>query len=111
VTIAHRVLITGAGGQVGLELQATALSGWVVAACPPDQLDVTQADAVRAAITAFRLSVVIHAAAYTAVDAAEANADRARAVNVHGTAHVAEAVLLSPRDAAAPALADAEGHP
>jgi dTDP-4-dehydrorhamnose reductase len=91
VTVAHRALITGAGGQVGLELQATAPSGWVVAACPSDQLDVTQADAVRAAITTFRPSVVIHAAAYTAVDAAEANADRARAVNADGTANVAEA--------------------
>jgi dTDP-4-dehydrorhamnose reductase len=91
VTVPHRALITGAGGQVGLELQATAPSGWVVAACPSDQLDVTQADAVRAAITTFRPSVVIHAAAYTAVDAAEANADRARAVNADGTAHVAEA--------------------
>jgi dTDP-4-dehydrorhamnose reductase len=91
LTVAHRALITGAGGQVGLELQATAPSGWVVAACSSDQLDVTQADAVRAAITDFRPSVVIHAAAYTAVDAAEANADRARAVNADGTAHVAEA--------------------
>jgi dTDP-4-dehydrorhamnose reductase len=91
VTVAHRVLITGAGGQVGLELQATAPGGWVVSACPADQLDVTQADAVRAVITAFRPSVVIHTAAYTAVDAAEANADRAWAVNADGTAHVAEA--------------------
>jgi dTDP-4-dehydrorhamnose reductase len=93
VTIARRALITGGGGQVGLELQATAPSGWVVAACPSDQLDVTQADAVHAVITAFRPSVVIHTAAYTAVDAAEANADRARAVNVQGTTHVAEAAL------------------
>jgi dTDP-4-dehydrorhamnose reductase len=93
VTVAHRALITGAGGQVGLELQATAPSGWVVAACPSERLDVTQAHAVRAAMTEFRPSVVIHTAAYTAVDAAEANADRARAVNVQGTTHVAEAAL------------------
>lgn len=93
MTVAHRALITGAGGQVGLELQATAPSGWVVAACSSDQLDVTQADAVRAAMAEFRPSVVIHTAAYTAVDAAEANADRARAVNVQGTTHVAQAAL------------------
>jgi dTDP-4-dehydrorhamnose reductase len=93
VTREHRVLITGAGGQVGLELQATVPSGWVIAACQSDQLDVTRADAVRAAMTAFRPSVVIHTAAYTAVDTAEANADRARSVNVQGTTHVAEAAL------------------
>lgn len=93
MTIAHRALITGAGGQVGLELQATAPSGWVVAACPAERLDVTQADAVHAAISAFRPGVVIHAAAYTEVDAAEANADRAWAVNAQGTVHVAEAAL------------------
>jgi dTDP-4-dehydrorhamnose reductase len=93
VTREHRALITGAGGQVGLELQATVPSGWVIAACQSDQLDVTQADAVRAAMTAFRPSVVIHTAAYTAVDTAEANADRARSVNVQGTTHVAEAAL------------------
>ena len=91
MTVARRALITGAGGQVGLELQATVPSGWVVAAPTSDQVDVTQADAVRAAISTFRPSVVIHAAAYTAVDAAEADADRARAVNAEGTAHVAEA--------------------
>ncbi len=93
MTREHRALITGAGGQVGLELQATVPSGWVIAACQSDQLDVTQADAVRAAMTAFRPSVVIHTAAYTAVDTAEANADRARSVNVQGTTHVAEAAL------------------
>jgi dTDP-4-dehydrorhamnose reductase len=93
VTVAQRALITGAGGQVGLELQATAPSGWVVAACPSSRLDVTHADAVRAAMTEFRPSVVLHTAAYTAVDAAEANADRARAVNVQGTTYVAEAAL------------------
>jgi dTDP-4-dehydrorhamnose reductase len=93
VTREHRALITGAGGQVGLELQATVPSGWVIAACQSDQLDVTRADAVRAAMTAFRPSVVIHTAAYTAVDTAEANADRARSVNVQGTTHVAEAAL------------------
>jgi dTDP-4-dehydrorhamnose reductase len=55
---------------------------------------VTRAEAVHAAISAFRPSVVIHAAAYTGVDAAEVDTDRARAVNAEGTAHVAEAARM-----------------
>jgi dTDP-4-dehydrorhamnose reductase len=91
VTPGGRALITGAGGQVGLELQATAPDGWTVAACRLEELDVTQPDAVRAAVHRHRPTVVIHTAAYTAVDAAETNADLAEAVNMGGTAHVADA--------------------
>jgi dTDP-4-dehydrorhamnose reductase len=84
-------LITGAKGQLGLELQATAPAGWAVLACGSAELDVTDAAAVRCLIAAQRPEVVIHAAAYTAVDAAEIDAARAEAVNAGGTVHVAEA--------------------
>lgn len=84
-------LITGAEGQLGLELQATAPAGWLVHACGSAELDVTDAARVRAVIAAERPDVVIHTAAYTGVDAAEIDAARAEAVNADGTAHVAEA--------------------
>lgn len=93
MTAANRALITGAGGQVGLELQAVRPAGWDVAACRSEDLDVTRREDVRAAVAAFRPTVVLHAAAYTSVDAAEADAERASAVNATGTAHVAEAAL------------------
>ena len=56
-----------------------------------DQLDVTRPDQVREVLRRERPAVVIHAAAYTAVDAAESDVATAEAVNARGTAHVAEA--------------------
>jgi dTDP-4-dehydrorhamnose reductase len=88
---ARRALITGAGGQVGLALQARVPEGWELIACGVDELDVTRPDQVRAVLQRERPALVIHTAAYTAVDAAESDAARAEAVNARGTAHVADA--------------------
>lgn len=56
-------------------------------------LDITDRDAVLKTIGAFRPDVLIHCAAWTAVDAAEEpeNRETVRAVNAVGTAYVAEA--------------------
>lgn len=86
-----RALITGAGGQVGLALREQRPDGWEVIACGRDELDVTNAENVRTVIRRARPAIVLHTAAYTAVDAAESDPDRAHAVNTLGTAHVAEA--------------------
>lgn len=86
-----RALITGAGGQVGLSLRQGAPPGWEVIACERRELDVTRADQARAVLQRERPTLVIHAAAFTGVDAAESDADGAEAVNVAGTRHVAEA--------------------
>jgi dTDP-4-dehydrorhamnose reductase len=76
---------------LGLALQERPPDGWGVIACTAEMLDVTDAGQVREVIGRARPTVVIHTAAYTAVDAAETEADRAAAVNVQGSAHVAEA--------------------
>jgi dTDP-4-dehydrorhamnose reductase len=91
----RRALITGANGQLGLELQATAPADWTVIAADSAALDVTDADAVRHLIERERPAVVLHTAGYTAVDAAESNPARAQTVNTDGTAHVAEAARAS----------------
>jgi dTDP-4-dehydrorhamnose reductase len=85
-----RLLVTGAGGQVGREV-VDALVRHDVVAADHAALDVADRDAVLAAVTATRPDAVVHAAAWTAVDACEGDPDRAFRVNALGTRHVAEA--------------------
>lgn len=86
-----KALITGAGGQIGLALQQTAPAGWQVVACGSVELDVTRPEMVADVLERERPAWVIHTAAFTGVDAAEREVERAEAVNARGAAHVAEA--------------------
>jgi len=84
-------LITGASGQLGRELQAAAPRSWRVRGCDAAALDVTRPEVVEEVVLRMRPDLIVNAAAYTAVDAAEREAERAEAVNSAGAAHVAEA--------------------
>ncbi len=83
-----RVLVTGADGQLGLELQRV-LTEVEVAAVGRSTMDVTDRNGVMETIGRFRPDVVIHAAAQTNVDGCELNPDQAYAVNALGTQNVA----------------------
>ena len=86
-----QVLTTGAGGQLGTELVAAFRSGgYDVVAATRDRLDVADRDQVVGAITSLRPDLVVHAAAWTAVDDCEADPDRAWRVNTLGARHVAD---------------------
>ena len=106
-----RVLVTGGGGQVGHDV-AVALAGGVPAggrrrslrgpegpgpggieavAADHASLPVEQRAAVLEAVGALRPDVIVHSAAYTAVDDCERDPDRAFRVNALGTRNVAEA--------------------
>ena len=76
-----KVLLTGGHGQLGRELQAT---------CPPSvqllvtdhaNLDITQDNQLKAWLDKHQPQAIINAAAYTAVDKAESDADTAYAIN------------------------------
>jgi dTDP-4-dehydrorhamnose reductase len=85
-----RVLVTGAAGQLGRALIEVFGNDDLVA-CDHARLDVTQRADVAAAVAHSRPDSVVHAAAWTAVDACESDPRRAFAVNALGTRHVAEA--------------------
>lgn len=84
--------MTGAGGQVGTEIARLAPTVGVDGiALMRSHLDVTDAGAVRQSVAQHAPDAVVHAAAFTAVDRAEAEPEAAFAVNRDGAAHVADA--------------------
>ena len=82
----RRVLITGADGQLGQALRGVFAVDDVIALTRADW-DVTRPP--NDAVTRGELDLVLHTAAWTDVDAAEADPQGAAAVNVGGTAHAA----------------------
>jgi dTDP-4-dehydrorhamnose reductase len=87
-----RLLVTGAGGQLGHDVVASATNaGDDVAGCDHATLDVTDRDAVLGAITSWRPHAVVHCAAWTAVDACESDPERAFTANALAVRWVAEA--------------------
>ena len=89
-----KVLVTGAKGLLGNDvMDALKKRGHEAVGVDIQELDITDQDAVMACFEAEKPDAVIHCAAWTAVDAAEeeANRETCRRVNVDGTRHVAKA--------------------
>lgn len=84
------MVIVGAKGQIGAELVRRSAVRPLAAFARAD-LDIGDAAAVRAVLARVQPRVVINAAAYTAVDDAEREPERAWAVNRDGAGHLAEA--------------------
>ncbi len=89
-----KILITGANGQLGRELQRAVPSGWSVVAVNSADCDITDHSAVARLIAEVKPDAVVNCAAYTAVDRAESEREKADAVNwlaVENLARVAKA--------------------
>ena len=85
-----RWFVTGAGGQLATAF--TRILEGEVFLSREDALDIRDAEAVHAAVHGFAPDVVLHTAAYTDVDGAEADPAAAAAINVEGTRNVVQAV-------------------
>jgi dTDP-4-dehydrorhamnose reductase len=86
-----RVLITGAAGQLGRSLVASAPDDATVRGLNREQLDIADAPAVDSALHDFRPDVLINAAGFTRVDDAEREREQAERVNALGPAVLAAA--------------------
>ncbi|MBD8840752.1 dTDP-4-dehydrorhamnose reductase [Paenibacillus sp. CFBP 13594] len=88
----YRVMVTGAAGQLGYDVVKTfEAEGHQVLACDKNQMDITDQQQCTDRITTFRPHIIIHCAAYTAVDQAEVDEDTAYAINASGTRNIAVA--------------------
>lgn len=98
----HRFLVIGARGQLGTELMnllaESGLSGSAVVGVDVGEIDITDPGSTRSVIDRWLAAstpgtpVVINAAAYTAVDAAETDEQKAYAVNADGPRNIAKAI-------------------
>ena len=87
-----RVLLTGANGQVGWELaKLAAKKGFGILALDRAALDLTDSSSIHREVSGSGASVVVNAAAYTAVDQAESEPELAFAVNRDGPGYLASA--------------------
>ena len=87
-----KILVTGAAGQLGREIVDVASgAGHEVFAASRVELDVTTPGVVREVVLRERPAVIIHAAAWTAVDACESDRDRAMLQNGAATRFVVDA--------------------
>ncbi|MEY3615386.1 MAG: dTDP-4-dehydrorhamnose reductase [Actinomycetota bacterium] len=87
-----KIVVTGAAGQLGTELvDAVTAAGHDVRGLTRAQLDVTDDQAVRAVMAREKPNVIIHAAAWTAVDACEGDRDKAFLCNATATEYVVRA--------------------
>jgi len=91
-----KVLITGGNGQLGYELQRTiprtpkTPDGYTCISSDVADLDITNADAVKAYVADIKPDIIINSAAYTAVDKAEEEKELAIAINTTGAANLAQ---------------------
>lgn len=90
-----KVLVTGAGGQLGQALKkaAPAYTGLEFHFAGSQEADITSGESLETVFSRFKPDYVINAAAYTAVDKAESEPEKAYLINVTGAANLATACV------------------
>ena len=91
MTAPPRILLTGCNGQVGWELARTLPTLGQVVATDSQSLNLADGEAIHRVVAEVRPQIIVNAAAHTAVDKAESERHRARAVNAIAPGLLAEA--------------------
>lgn len=86
-----KILVTGSDGQLGSELKALANTDFKFIFTSSGDLDITDREKVQEFVSQHKPDFVINCAAYTAVDKAEAEQEKALAVNKTGVLNLADA--------------------
>jgi dTDP-4-dehydrorhamnose reductase len=86
----NRILIIGAAGQVGVELQRSFADFGTIVAVDRESVDLAVPKQIRELVNRARPNVILNAAAYTAVDQAEKEAELAMAINAEAPRVLAE---------------------
>ncbi|HQS99180.1 MAG: dTDP-4-dehydrorhamnose reductase [Hydrogenophilales bacterium 16-64-46] len=86
----RKILLTGANGQVGWELRRTLGALGEIVALDSRLMDLADAEAVRNTVRSIAPAIIVNPAAYTAVDKAESEPERAHAVNAVAPGVLAE---------------------
>ena len=86
-----KVLVTGVKGQLGYDVVNELVKrGHTAIGTDIEEMDITDKNSVDSVIKENTPDAVIHCAAYTAVDAAEDNAELCRKINAEGTQNIAD---------------------
>lgn len=85
-----KILLLGAYGQVGWELQRSLVSLGEVKACSSSEANLENLESLSAIIDDYSPSIIVNAAAYTAVDNAESEVEKATQINAIATKFLAE---------------------
>ncbi len=85
-----KILLLGSNGQLGKELERQLSKIGRLAAFPRSALDITNHKAVIDAVRCINPNIIVNAAAYTAVDKAEGDAEQAYAINAEAVANLAQ---------------------
>lgn len=91
-----RVLITGAAGQLGADcLYRLTRDGHECRGVDRDDFDLTNPEAVKYYVAAYRPDAIVHCAAWTQLDGAEENPQKCADVNGMGTLNIVRACLAT----------------
>ena len=85
-----KILVTGSNGQVGSALQEALVGLGEIIAVDRTQLDLSSLDTIRDVVRSIRPSIIVNAAAYTAVDQAESDEATAYRINADAPGVLAE---------------------